>query len=71
MARDFAKAFYNSPAWKKCRKLYFQSVNGLCERCLAKGMHVPGYEVHHKTELSPNNISDRKITLSWSNLELL
>lgn len=71
MAREFAKTFYNSPAWKRCRKLYRQSVNGLCERCLAQGHTVPGDIVHHKVELSPANINDTKITLGWSNLELV
>lgn len=32
MAREFAKKFYNSKAWKKCREAYKKKVNGLCER---------------------------------------
>ena len=66
MAREFAKKFYNSIAWLKCRLAYFQSVFGLCERC---GM--PGDEVHHKIELTPVNINNPEITLNWDNLELL
>lgn len=27
--------------------------------------------VHHKTELTPENINDPEITLGWRNLELL
>lgn len=27
--------------------------------------------VHHKTELTPENINDPEITLGWQNLELL
>lgn len=71
MAREFAKKFYNSKEWKKCRELYKQSVNGLCERCLKKGKYVLGDEVHHKIHLSPNNINNPDITLSFDNLELL
>lgn len=71
MAREFAAAFYNSPAWRRCRRLYRESVGGLCERCMSKGHHALGDIVHHKVELSPVNINDPKVTLSWSNLELL
>ena len=71
MARDFAKKFYNSKAWKKCRASYILSVNGLCERCLANGKYVPGDEVHHKIYLTPENINNPEIALSFSNLELL
>jgi 5-methylcytosine-specific restriction enzyme A len=71
MARPFARRFYNSKAWKQCRDAYKQSVNGLCERCLKKGIYRPGEEVHHKICLSPDNINDPYITLSFQNLELL
>lgn len=71
MARDFAIKFYNSKEWKKCREGYKQSVNGLCERCLREGKYVPGDEVHHKVWLTPVNINNPDITLSFNNLELL
>ena len=71
MAREFAIKFYNSKAWKKCREAYKQSVNGLCERCLKAGKYVPGDEVHHKIPLTPENINNPYITLSFENLELL
>ena len=71
MAREFSKKFYNSKQWIKCRELYKQSVNGLCERCLSKGKYVLGDEVHHKIYLSPENINDPHVTLNWDNLELL
>ena len=66
MAREFAKAFYNSKAWHMCREAYKQSVFGLCELC-----GQPGDEVHHKVHLSPDNINNPDITLNWDNLELL
>ena len=71
MARDFSREFYNSKQWKKCRASYISSVNGLCERCLDNNKMVPGIEVHHKIYLSPDNINDPEITLSFENLELL
>ena len=66
MARDFAVKFYNSAAWINCREAYKQSVFGLCERCGS-----PGVEVHHIIYLTPDNINDPDVTLSWDNLELL
>ena len=71
MARDFAKKFYNSKEWKKCREAYKQSRFGICERCLKEGKYVAGEEVHHKIYLTPENINDPDITLSFGNLELL
>lgn len=71
MAKEFSKKFYNSTKWRRCRKEYAQSVNGLCENCLRNGKITPGKEVHHKIELTPNNIDDPFIALSWDNLELL
>ena len=64
-------AFYHSAAWLKCRAAYIKSVNGLCERCMSRGIYKPGYIVHHKRHISPENISDPSILLSWDNLEYL
>jgi len=69
MAKEFSKSFYRSKAWLKCRTGYIQSVNGLCETCLRKGRITPGYIVHHKKPLTPANINNTYITLSWDNLE--
>ena len=66
MAKEWAKAFYNSIAWQQCRDGYIKSVFGLCERC-----GKPGYIVHHKIHLTPGNINDPNITLNWDNLEYL
>jgi 5-methylcytosine-specific restriction endonuclease McrA len=64
--REFAKRFYKSSAWQKCRASYIVSVHGLCERCGAGGKIV-----HHKIYLSDKNINDVSVTLSHDNLELL
>jgi 5-methylcytosine-specific restriction protein A len=66
MAREFAKGFYRSKAWHKCRVAYKQSVFGMCERC-----GRPGDEVHHKIWLTPDNVNNPDIALGWDNLELL
>ena len=68
---QFARDFYMSSAWIKCARAYKRSKQGLCERCLKKGLIVPGAEVHHKTRLSPENLNDPAVALNWDNLELL
>ena len=68
---EAAKQFYKSQAWAKCRAAYIASVGGLCERCLAKGLIVPGYIVHHKCYLNSDNINDPSVTLNFDNLEYL
>ena len=67
----FNHEFYTTIAWRKCKNAYKKSVGGLCERCLDKGMYVPGEIVHHKVHLNPNNITDPTVALNWNNLELL
>lgn len=72
MARDFAKSFYNSTAWKQARQAYAKSVGGICERCERAGLYgVPGDIVHHKVRLNAANINNPAITLNFDNLELL
>ena len=69
--KEFARAFYKSAAWKKCRAGYAKAAGGLCERCLERGLCEPGEIVHHKTELTPDNIHNPAVTLSWDNLQLV
>lgn len=71
MAREFASRFYKSKAWQRCRRDYAKSVHHMCEECMKYGIYRPGDIVHHKIELTPNNISNPEITLGWNNLELL
>jgi 5-methylcytosine-specific restriction protein A len=66
MARDFARSFYKSKAWIRCRDAYYVSQHGICQRC-----HGAGLIVHHIIELTPENINDPSVTLNWDNLELL
>ena len=69
MAKEFAKTFYNSKRWKGCRLAYIahrKAIDGgMCETC----HEVPGYIVHHKIELTPENINDPDIALGFDNLK--
>ena len=66
MSKPWARDFYNSVAWIKTRKAYFNYRHGLCERCRGVGAIV-----HHKKYITPKNINDINITLNFDNLELL
>ena len=69
MAQEWARGFYKSDKWLRCRNAYIQqrimTDGGLCEECHDK----PGYIVHHKVILTANNISDPEISLNNNNLE--
>ena len=67
--QDYARSFYKSNAWARCRASYIaerQSIDGgLCERC----HQALGYIVHHKVAITPSNINDPDVTLNHDNLE--
>lgn len=71
MAREFAGNFYTNARWRRARTAYIrhrQSIDGgLCERCKIR----PGIVVHHKTELSPETITDNDICYGFGNLKLV
>lgn len=69
MAKDFAKTFYQSKAWRDTRQYIFNRESGICQRC--KGKNGPGAIVHHKIYLRPDNINNPAIALGEDNLELL
>ena len=69
--KDYAKSLYKSKAWQKTRDAYARSVGGLCELCWEKGVLRPGEIVHHKIHITPENINDPSITLSFDNLQLV
>lgn len=64
--QEWAERFYNSKQWKKCRSAYKKIVHYQCEICGGIGEIV-----HHKTPLTPENINDPEISLSFRNLRLL
>lgn len=69
MAKKFSKSFYDSKRWRQCRAAYIQHRigidGGMCETCHKE----IGYIVHHKIELTEQNIDDDTITLNFNNLE--
>lgn len=69
--KEYAKGFYQSAAWKRTRQTVVKRANGLCERCKAAGLYVPGVIVHHKEYITPTNVQDASITLNLDNLEYL
>ena len=69
--KEFAKDLYSSKAWQHTRDAYKRSVGGLCEVCWEKGIIKPGEIVHHKIHLTPENIKDPEIALSFDNLQLV
>lgn len=71
MAREFARAFYHSKAWKQARDAYVRTQHGLCERCARNGTISKGEIVHHIEHLTPETIGNPEISLHESNLELV
>lgn len=69
VAKEFAKTFYNSKQWRRCREAYIamrRSIDGgMCESC----HETTGYIVHHKIELTPDNITNPDISLNFDNLK--
>jgi 5-methylcytosine-specific restriction endonuclease McrA len=64
--KEYARAFYTCAAWKKTKAAYMISKHYICERC-GNGARI----VHHRKYITPQNIHDVEITLSWDNLEAL
>lgn len=69
MAKEWAKAFYNSKRWQQCKNSYISqrimADGGICEVCGSS----QGYIVHHKTMLTESNINNPDIALCHSSLQ--
>lgn len=68
MAKEWAKAFYNSKAWRECRDTQLKMDR---YRCTRPGCFEPAQEVHHIIELTPDNINDISISMNHNNLTSL
>ncbi len=68
MAKDYAKKFYQSAIWEKQREYILKRDHHLCTE---PGCYNVATEVHHITEITPDNISDPDITLNENNLRSL
>lgn len=66
--KDFARKFYKSQAWRNVRDYCMSRDHYLCVDCMKQGRLNPAEEVHHITELTPDNIDDPSITLNPDNL---
>lgn len=66
--RSIDRKFYESPEWERCRELYLNKANHLCEVCLAKGIYEPAKIVHHKIFLSEENYGDPELMFGFDNL---
>ena len=68
MAKEYAKQFYNSKRWRRCRQAYIDKRimidGGLCEVCHEQ----LGEIVHHIIQITPQNIHNADITLNHDNL---
>lgn len=65
------RGFYNTTAWKETRRAYKKSVGGLCERCAERGIVRAADVVHHRTHLTPKNVTNPEVALGWGNLVAL
>ena len=63
MAKEFAKTFYQSKAWKIRRAEVLRRDLFTCHDCDGRAN-----EVHHIVELSPQNIHDERVALGMDNL---
>lgn len=68
MAKEWAKSFYNSAAWKHQRAAVLKRDR---YRCTEPGCRRTAEEVHHITELTEKNINNNNISLSMDNLRSL
>lgn len=68
--KQWAEWFYSSKQWKQTQAS-FLSARVYCERCSKPDDPVIAKIAHHKIWLTPQNIHDPAISLSWDNLEAL
>ena len=64
----WAEEFYKSQAWKQIRDVAMKRDGYLCVDCAAEGRTTAAEEVHHITELTPENIHDPAVSLNLDNL---
>lgn len=64
MAKEWAKAFYQSKVWQDTSKSVKSDANYICVKCNAR----PAEIAHHIVWLTPQNINDINITLNKNNL---
>ena len=68
MAKEWAKQFYNSSAWKQTRQCVLKRDRYKCQQ---PGCKRTAEEVHHIIELTEKNVNDIKVSLNINNLTSL
>ena len=63
MAREWAKKFYTSAAWRRVRREALRREMFTCAICCGQAQ-----EVHHINELTPLNINEPSVALNLNNL---
>lgn len=75
MAQEFSKKFYKSKEWTQFRTqiILDRTIDGeiRCEKCGRVIAESKQIHIHHKTELTPENINDRMITLNPENVQVI
>lgn len=66
--QKYAERFYKSQQWQAARDAAIKRDAYLCRDCYTAGRITPAEEVHHITEITPENINDPAITLNLDNL---
>lgn len=64
MAKEWAKAFYQSKVWQDTSRSVKSDANYICVKCNDR----PAEIAHHIIWLTPQNINDINITLNKNNL---
>ena len=66
--KPYAEKFYKSKQWEKCRIAFIATLKDkTCPRCKKR----KGKIVHHKEEITPENINNPMITLNFENFEYI
>lgn len=62
--------FYRSKKWNKLKLFFYFKKNAKCEKC-GRLLGKKEFNVHHKIELTDENVDDPTISLNEGLLELL
>jgi len=65
------KAFYNSSSWQRLRAVTIAERGPVCEKCHKVISNPLDCQIHHKRELTPENVRDINISLNPDNLMVL
>lgn len=67
--RSVDSKFYKSMKWRRCANDYLDSVNRLCELCIAENKITPAKIVHHKVHMNEYTVQDESFAYGFENLQ--